>query len=729
MKMLKKYSELVFLLAIPVLLYGDSRDTRQITIDIDYTLTACCQTAQNDAIGTFTMMQIIKQELSNSCVASPITKASVGTSGYTITVPGAYIFVDNIDFAPVGATNAITINADDVVLDLQGFTLAQANAIAGVNGIVVGNHSNSVIKNGAVNGMTSDGIQISAGASDVACSALQIRSCGMHGMYANGSSLLPIARVNLSGLELILNGTGVTERFVQEGTLSESFILTNSFAGVELINSFSTTIQNCTIQGTQSSVYDVYGISAVSGGNNSFMNNSISALSTLSTSSINKAVGIFIGATEANDVIEQNSIDGTLSTATSRSYGIQMDYTFTAVSPSGLPTIVSTNVVSTEWSPDGRYVATINSTAINIYEYRNNIFTLIASQTLPSPVSVSWSANGSYLVVGDNFSVVSVFTFDGTTLTAGASVTPGAGINQVACGPDGSSIAIGSVFNQLYVYRYSLATDSLVLVASTNISLLFGLSVNVSVLSVAWQKSLTDQDYYLACGLSTNANNIVGGVMLYDQSSLSLIGKFTGTGNGNSSSVTRDGKFVAIAQGSLVTIFDLLGNNFGSFNHGATLNSVAWSPDNNYLLIGGLASGGVTTRVLRFNQNSLSLVANYNNATQVNAVVWRPSGDLIAQGSNQIAASVGLTLLSGLRFPAGSIIRNNSIFATQGQPITAVLSTGRGLVASSAANLIMQNTAFDNDINYVFVTDIFRQYLANASPIPTLSSNLSFPPL
>ncbi len=92
-----------------------------------------------------------------------ISQADVGPSGYSITVPGDYCLIEDINWAPAASgvfgapVAAITIDIPtgqgDVVLDLNGYFLGQApgNTAGFTVGIKVsGSFQNLIIKNGTV---------------------------------------------------------------------------------------------------------------------------------------------------------------------------------------------------------------------------------------------------------------------------------------------------------------------------------------------------------------------------------------------------------------------------------------------------------------------------------------------------------------------------------------------------------------------------------------------------
>ena len=102
-----------------------------------------------------------------------ISQADVGPSGYSITVPGVYCLIEDINWVPAAsgvlgapvAANTIDIptGQGDVVLDLNGYFLGQAsgNTAGYTVGIKVsGNFNNLIIKNGTVKNFGAAGIYV-----------------------------------------------------------------------------------------------------------------------------------------------------------------------------------------------------------------------------------------------------------------------------------------------------------------------------------------------------------------------------------------------------------------------------------------------------------------------------------------------------------------------------------------------------------------------------------------
>jgi hypothetical protein len=116
----------------------------------------------------------------DDCIGVAITQANVGTTGFSITTPGRYFLAENITFSPASAIPAIEIDADEVFLDLGGFTITQGNSQLGVYGVeVLGVHRNVVITNGTIRNTLGEGIFTNSGVNNVILRNLAILNAGI----------------------------------------------------------------------------------------------------------------------------------------------------------------------------------------------------------------------------------------------------------------------------------------------------------------------------------------------------------------------------------------------------------------------------------------------------------------------------------------------------------------------------------------------------------------------
>ena len=108
---------------------------------------------------------------------------------YTISLPGSYKLANNITWTGTGTNDAvaITISANNVVLDLNGKTLT-GNQFFGLDlftafGIVVASSSNVTVSNGVINGFRSGGILV-AGANQTKFNNLTIENINNLGLWS-----------------------------------------------------------------------------------------------------------------------------------------------------------------------------------------------------------------------------------------------------------------------------------------------------------------------------------------------------------------------------------------------------------------------------------------------------------------------------------------------------------------------------------------------------------------
>ncbi|MCX5891159.1 MAG: right-handed parallel beta-helix repeat-containing protein [Deltaproteobacteria bacterium] len=87
----------------------------------------------------------------------PPTGTKITSVPYIINNPGFYFLAGNLTYSGT-TTNAITISADDVTLDLMGFRLTGVSPLVSVNGIYMSGRSNVEIRNGTVRGFGGGGV-------------------------------------------------------------------------------------------------------------------------------------------------------------------------------------------------------------------------------------------------------------------------------------------------------------------------------------------------------------------------------------------------------------------------------------------------------------------------------------------------------------------------------------------------------------------------------------------
>lgn len=92
-----------------------------------------------------------------------ISSKDIGHHGYTISKPGNYTLIENIDFEAHGINqSAIIIESDNVVLDLCNHYITQINESAGAVGISINGQENVVVENGTVSNFFTAGIRVNS---------------------------------------------------------------------------------------------------------------------------------------------------------------------------------------------------------------------------------------------------------------------------------------------------------------------------------------------------------------------------------------------------------------------------------------------------------------------------------------------------------------------------------------------------------------------------------------
>jgi parallel beta-helix repeat protein len=625
----------------------------------------------------------------------------------TITQSGNYRLANDI-------AGGLIIAADDVQIDCENKVID-----GGTIGISVGAFNNVIIKNGTVRNAITNGIE------------------------ATNAVNIEILQMNLES-----NAVGLSLTNVQDGKIENCTARENTFAGFWLQDSSRNIFKQClAIDNGQGGTSSAYGFLSDNGRSNIFEQCNAQSTITTQTGEEFVAAGFALTGSEiCTKIIECESFDNTTSTVGfAIPYGILLTYTFTAFVPA---TNVShgNSVQAVEWAPNGKFLAIgglngTNAADVRVYAFDpdTKTLTLLASFDHGANIlSVSWSPDGNFLAIGGVSGTgaveVRVFRFDQSagTLTSVATFAHAATVNSVDWSPDGKFLAIGgaeAVTIEIRVLRFNPTAGTLTSVADVS----YGVAPANVVLSVNW----SPDGNFLGAGGSGATDQVR--VYAFNPNDLSTVTALTQVamathGNTvNSVNWSPNGKFLAIG-GTAGTgtfrarIFEFNAiapalTNIDDVNYLATVFSVNWSPDGKFLAFGGAGVDSIAAFGFSIQQQATTAapVASQVLAANVLSVNWGPDGQFFASGQ---VTGVGneIRVFDAIAFESTkNILKNNIVYCNVGNECPS----GIGISGSSFANAIIGNTAYENTINYEFVTNVYNSGI-NGSP--SILLNVSIPP-
>lgn len=109
----------------------------------------------------------------------------------TISTPGLYRLGNFISSTIISTPDSIiSIQANDVILDLAGYVVQQTNATASITGITIGTGlTNVTIRNGTIKNTTLNGITINSGCSNITIENITFQGCQAIGIAAASSGI------------------------------------------------------------------------------------------------------------------------------------------------------------------------------------------------------------------------------------------------------------------------------------------------------------------------------------------------------------------------------------------------------------------------------------------------------------------------------------------------------------------------------------------------------------
>lgn len=690
-------------------------------------------------------------------ISAPTTISSAGVYCLTTDIPGQ-----------------ITIAASNVQLLLNGHRV-----YGGTNGIDISTARQRVTITGpgSVDSVTNAGIQVGSGSSVISVSDVNATSAGVAGFLVNGTTNSLVQDIQFSncsasscpiGLQVAntsfgsidacdfsSNTTGVQYTNCVALAMQDTNARSNAVTGFSLVSSGTNTFIQCTaLSNGIGSSGSSFGFVSTNGAGNIFENCIADGVTTLTTNFNAIVAGFaFTGSEMCSKIIGCEAVNASAPTTTSivntatlvsgpTAYGVLLQGSLNqSTSLLSNSTVYGDSVNSLDWSGDGKYLAMgghivgSDNGTVNVYQFdpSSGLLTLINS---PQPIygntisSLQWSPDNKYLAVGGNVAAgigtVNVYQFNAVSglLTLINSPTPsyGSQIKSLDWSPDGKYLAVGGGNGTVNIYQFNPSSDLLTLVSTTS----YGSTIN----SLQWSPN----GKYLAMGGTVSVDGTVN-IYQFNASSgvLTLVNTSSQLIYGiviNSLQWSPDGSYIAVGgfislDSSTVNIYQfnpssglLTFVNSGSQPaYGNVINSLQWSPDGKYVVVGGVIRSSGTVNIYQFNLSlgTLSLVNNqpiFGN--QINSVQWSPDGQFLAIGGERSALTGGITTYSGLTFPSSNIVKDSLSYCNT-----------VGISGSSIANAIINDTAYCNSaFNYQFVTNVFiNQSYSSPSVIQNVGVN------
>jgi WD40 repeat protein len=665
------------------------------------------------------------------CQATPFTAST------TISLSGFYCL------SATNTVGIITVQAatNNVVVDLnghrvQGVVVNANNQITFRNGTIDGSNQTGVgldVLSGATN-ITLQYLDVQnaqIGIRMTGVSGAIVENCSMSlnftGMQLNQSSDIlidkSVATANqYAGFDLVssLTCTLLNSKAVSTGQ-GNSIVTNNIVAGFSSLNGTGNIFERCIANSTQAlSTTDPNSIVA------GFVLRGTEAGSKIIGCESANATTNLTGVTIPYGILLQAQVSGLTSVT---SFSQANGFAALAWSPDGKYLAVGIE-------------QTTNYFTIYQVDYLRGSFTQIAQATIGGSSThvqtIAWSPT-NYLAIGtipqggtDN--VLLLYSFDPDNLSLTRITVPivaggTTGITSVAWSPDVQYLVVGgqlSGANILYLYSFNQIAQTLTLVQPQNPA--------QTPNSVAWS----------ADGLYVATADSGATIYLYSFSpatqTLTQVDSHSFGGGGQLLDVawSPNGKYVAVVgtNNSDLIIFQL-NNNTQTLQQmilqaiGIQLTSVAWSPDGNYIMTGGGSSVGNSLRMFRFDPGApaLTLLASTNPDTSyddINSIAWSPDGQWVAiAGAIYGPTNHNIFIVNALTFPHANLINNNVVYCNSGGSVPF----GIGISGSSIANMIIQNTAYSNplspfmvDTSYAFVPNVFNQRFGQG---PTLLQNIA----
>ncbi len=592
------------------------------------------------------------------------------TASTTISSAGIYCLANDI-------SGSISINSSNVTLDLNNHTITN-NAGNALN--VAGNNNRISIANGRVIAPNNDGLKINSGDEQITIRHITAQNS------IRGINVSNATNVIIDQCDFVSNTTGL-----EISTTSTAIIVTNCTAvsniqaGFSLINSSKNYIGDSKALGNGfSSSTNGFGFVSNNGSGNIFERNIAENTLTGTTAWLTAAAGFALLGTENCSRI----VDSTSSNNGVPSITATVSHTFTGTT--GSPFTTNQTLVESG-VPYGILLGStlqITNSMLTTYTGANPG----AGNSNDIVNAISWSPDNRFMVVGGLYPEsgtkdLALYAFDPSntiTLNPIEFIATGTGnvndqVLALHWSPNGKYIAVGTkhVSNtvDLQVYSYDICSPS------APLTLLTSVSTNTTTSNECYAVRWSPNNQYLAVGGSFTG--VTSPLKIYSFSTIST------------STVTP----IAVLTDLGVTTTDIVST--------STIYSIDWSPNGNFIAVGGATSGtGPTDRVHVYSFNAaatpiLTRVTSVDPGTgsaseSAKAVRWSPDGNYIAVGANVVPVTVSSTIVS----------HNLAVYAFQSSALTLI---GASYCGTGSTTDAVNHVSWSGNEQYLAVGGMFNQ--------------------
>jgi len=675
----------------------------------------------------------------------------------TIDESGLYILGQDIS-AP------ITITTDNVVINLNGYEVLDNNGTT--TGIVIeDNLKNILIKNGSIRGYgensSSAGILISQGSSIVKAKNIRIKDFDI-GIHLDGINTGTIKACNFKNCLLKSNKKGVYSNYTLKCIFENCKAYNCKEAGFDQLNSQFNIFDKCESLKTtnEDPATNAVGFSSESGIGNLFCECIANG-----TKKSNSTLGTYAAGFVLKDIESKSKIINCIATnseieGNGKAYGILAQPTLTPICKEDYIYYGEhgTDLNATDWGCNLRYIAvgglesSTPAAFLRIFEfnYSNPLqsFDYEFEPPYSNVTDLKWSSDCQYLAVvteksGGTDGEIIVFKFNPTATSpsnrlyevdsyeiknsnfSSVDWSKGKYLDQYIA----ASLRTGPT--EIKVVGFDRNTEKLILPVTdvpttANVEEIV-FSSNGLFLFAVWNGKIEIYKF--------DPNNIIRYVDDFATGLNGSLGIDVIKSCANNYIIAIGGDTDSNPKDIQVYSYDgQLNSNptlIAQAEHGGDIMTVRWSEDGTSLIVSGDADGnGKEVKLFGFNcegdiNNRLQELCAYNypgNSTATDLDFSPNQKFIVSVGENVTTPDGDIdTVIFELYYtPTKNIIRNNEVSSCRGG------LGGIGISADSMSNLVIQNIAYENGINYS--SGIFNKYVGGLNGNPSNIINLSVPP-